>query len=235
VWLAAIVITVVASAIQGTVGIGYGMVAVPILSLIDPTLAPVPQLLTVLPLTVAMAWRERIDVDLKGVGWLLAGRVPGSFLGVALLAVATQRTLDVLIGVVVIGAVLVIGSGVHVKRNTANQFGAGVASGATSMVASIGGPPTALLYTSAEAATLRSTLAAVFTVGVVFTVAVRAATGHVSSNDFEVAGVLLIPVLAGWWLSTRLKDRLPQRGVRFGVLALSSVAAAGLIVRAIYG
>ena len=165
VWILAIFITIGAAAIQGTVGIGYGMVGVPLLALLDPQLAPVPQLLTVIPLTIVMAWRERMSLDLGGVGWLLAGRLPGAALGVGLLAIATQRTLDLLIGSMVIGAVLIIGFGFHVRRNRGTQFAAGVVSGTTSLVAAIGGPPTALIYTSSEAATLRSTLAAVFTIG----------------------------------------------------------------------
>jgi uncharacterized protein len=233
VWLLAILITGGAAAIQGLVGVGYGMVAVPVLALLNPALSPVPQLLTVIPLTVLMAWKERSDIDLRGVGWLLGGRVPGAAIGVGLLAVATQRFLDLFIGVVVLIATIVLASGFSVRITPYSQFGAGVASGATSLVASIGGPPTALLYSGEKAATIRSTLAAVFTMGVLFTIVVRLVTGNISEADLGVSMVLVPGVIAGWLVSTRVKERVPQGRVRAGVLVIAALAALGLMIRAI--
>lgn len=231
-WLLALFVTAAAAAIQGLVGVGYGMVAVPVLALLNPALSPVPQLLTVIPLTVLMAWRERSDIDFNGVGWLLIGRIPGAAIGVGLLAVATTRFLDFFIGIVVFLAVIVLASGFSVRITPVSQFGAGVASGATSLVASIGGPPTALLYSGEKAATIRSTLAAVFTIGVLFTIAVRFVTGNVSESDLGVALVLAPGVVVGWFASTRLKERIPQGKVRSGVLLIAALAALALIVRA---
>lgn len=235
VWALALAVTVAAAFVQGTVGVGYAVVAVPILALLDPSLAPVPQLLTALPLTLVMLWRERGAVDLSGVGWLIAGRLPGAALGVALLAIATQRTLDLLIGLMVLGGVVVLASGRQVRRTRLTQFGAGVASGTSGLVASIGGPPTALLYSTAEAATIRSTLAGVFAIGVSISIAVRFFSGNATSDDLEVALVLLPAVLLGWLVSTLLKDRVPRERVRVGVLLVSAVAAIGLMIRALVG
>jgi uncharacterized membrane protein YfcA len=234
-WILALVVTAGAASIQGLVGVGYGMVAVPVLALISPQLAPVPQLLTVIPLTVLMAWGEWSDIDFRGVGWLLGGRVPGAAIGVALLAVASQRFLDLFIGVVVLLAVLVLARGFAVRITPTSQFGAGVASGTTSMVASIGGPPTALLYSGEKAATIRSTLAAVFTVGVLFTITVRLFTGNITESDLSVSLVLLPAVILGWVVSKGAIDRVPQEKVKSGVLVVAAAAAIGLIIRAISG
>ncbi len=231
----AFVITAMAAAVQGTVGVGFAMITVPILSLLDPRLSPVPQILIVLPLTVAMAWKERTSMDLSGVGWILAGRLPGAAIGVALLAVATRRTLDVFIGVVVLAAVAIIGSGFHVRRNRTTEFTAGVAAGTTGLVASIGGPPVALIYSSEEAAVIRPTLAAIFTFGVAITVSVRFATGNVSSSDLRIALVLLPAMAIGWFASLALKDRVPTRVVRASILTISALAAAALLGRAMVG
>jgi uncharacterized membrane protein YfcA len=127
--ITALVVTFVAAAIQGVVGMGFAMVSVPILALIDPSLAPVPQLLITLPLTVSMAWRERRHIQLSGVGWIIGGRIPGAVIGIGLLAVATQQTLDIAIALIVLGAVAIIASGFHVKRTPFSEFGAGLAAG----------------------------------------------------------------------------------------------------------
>ena len=169
-WMVALVVTALAAMLQGVVGLGFAMVSVPILSLIDPRLAPVPQLLITIPLTVSMAWRERHAMDLSGAAWIIAGRVPGALIGLVFLAIITGAALDVMIAVIVLIAVAIIASGYHVSRHPGTDFTAGVFSGTSSLVASIGGPPLALLYTNAEGETIRSSLAAVFSVGILITV-----------------------------------------------------------------
>jgi uncharacterized membrane protein YfcA len=211
------------------------MIAVPILSLLDPRLAPVPEILVILPLTIVMAWRERHAMDLHGVGWIIAGRFPGAAIGVALLAVATRRTLDIFIGAVVLAAVAIIGTGIRVHRTPATKFGAGVAAGTTGLVSSIGGPPVALLYSAEEAARIRSTLAAIFTIGVSITVTVRVATGNVTMTDLEVSAFLFPAVAIGYLVSLGIKDRIPRHAVRASILVVSALAGAALIGRAIAG
>lgn len=224
--------TLFAAAVQGVVGVGFAMVSVPILSLIDPALAPVPQLLITIPLTVAMAWRERHHMDTHGVGWIIAGRVPGALIGLGLLAVATQRTLDVAIAATVIIGVAILASGYHLHRNPATKFGAGVLSGTAGLVASIGGPPLALIYSREEGPTVRASLAAVFTIGLVITLTARAVTGNISGTDVRVALVLFPALAVGWLISTRLAHRIRQETLRRAILVLSAVAAIGLLIRA---
>lgn len=234
-WVLALAITAGAATIQGTVGIGFAMVSVPILSLIDARLAPVPQLIIVLPLTLSMAWRERHSIDLSGFWWIIFGRIPGAIAGIALLAVASQQTLDVFIGIVVLLAVAIIATGVHVRRTSVAQFTTGVASGTTGIVASIGGPAIALLYSSAEARTIRPTIAAIFTIGISMSLFFRALSGNISSSDFAVSAVLFPAVIAGYLLSSLLKDRIPTERVRVAILVISAAAAVGLLVRAFIG
>jgi uncharacterized membrane protein YfcA len=110
-----------------------------------------------------------------------------------------------------------------------------VAAGTTGLVASIGGPPVALIYSSEEAAVIRPTLAAIFTFGVAITVSVRFATGNVTSSDLRIALVLLPAMAIGWFASLALKDRVPTRVVRASILTISALAAAALLGRAMVG
>jgi len=229
--VAALVVTFLAATIQGVVGMGFAMVSVPILALVDPSLAPVPQLLVTLPLTLSMAWKERHHIQLPAIGWIIAGRIPGAVIGLALLAVATQRALDLAIAAVVIGAVAIIASGFHLKRTHASEFGAGVLSGTSSLIASIGGPPLALLYSSDDGPTIRSNLAAIFSVGLVITIIARSMSGNIAASDLKVAVIIFPALVAGYATSLRLKNRVSQPMVKMGVLTISLVGAVGLIVR----
>ncbi len=231
--ITALIVTFVAAATQGVVGMGFAMVSVPILALINPSLAPVPQLLITLPLTLTMAWRERHHIQLSGVGWIIGGQVPGAAIGVGLLAVATQQALDAAIALAVLGAVVIIASGFHVKRTPFSEFGAGLASGVSGFIASISGPPLALLYTRDDGPTVRSNLAAIFTIGLSITISARAMTGNITLSDVRVAAMLFPALVAGYLTSLRFKDRVSQGAVRIAILVLSCVGALGLIIRAV--
>jgi len=231
--VAALVVTFIAAMIQGVVGMGFAMVSVPILALIDPSLAPVPQLLITLPLTASMAWKERRHIDPSGIGWIIGGRIPGAIIGLGLLAVATQQTLDLAIAATVIIAAAIIASGFHVARSRASEFGAGALSGASSLIASIGGPPLALLYSGDDGPTIRSNLAAIFSIGLLITLGARIASGNISLSDLSVAAILFPALVAGYLASLRVKTRVSHGFVRNGVLVMSLLGAVGLIVRAL--
>ena len=55
--------------------------------------------------------------------------MPGAFVGLALLALAIARMLDLFIGSVVVVATLVIAAGIHVTRTNSAKFLAGLVSG----------------------------------------------------------------------------------------------------------
>jgi len=235
VWVAALVITAGAAAVQGTVGIGFGMISVPILALLHPDLVPAPQLLIAFPMIMIMAWKERHAIVLTGVGWIVGARIPGAVFGAYLLGIASARVLDVLIAVIVLLAVMAIGAGMSVGRTTSTKVLAGVASGVTGVVASIGGPPIALIYSRDEADTIRSTLATIFFFGLITSTLFRWTSGHLSLSDVKVACVLLPAALIGLWVSFRIKDRVPKQAVRLGILIICGGAAAVLFVRAVVG
>jgi uncharacterized membrane protein YfcA len=180
-----------------------------------------------------MAWHERHAVDFRGVGWILTGRVIGAGIGLYAIKVATDTTLDVLIGLAVLAGVAILASGAKVSRTPTTQTAAGIAASVSSLVASMGGPPLALLYHDAEGATLRSSLATVFTFGVSTTVLLRAVSGEISRTDIEVSLWLLPAMLIGMAVGGRLTERLEGPALRRSVLGLSTLAAVGLLTRAV--
>jgi uncharacterized membrane protein YfcA len=231
----ALVVVAVGALVQGSIGIGLGILTVPILSLIDPVMAPVPTLLLAIPLAISMAWRERTEVQSRSVIWLLLGRFPGAILGLGLLALATQRTLDILIASSVLIAVSILSIGIKMPRNAVTELATGVTAGIMGMVASMGGPPAALLFKDERGPTVRATLAVFFSFGLVVTLIARIVAGEITSDDV-VLGALLFPGLAvGYVMSSRLRGRVDAMALRPAILAVSSLAAIGLLIRAIVG
>ena len=68
----ALVVTALGAIVQGTIGVGFGMLSVPVLSLVNPVLAPVPQLLLAAPLALS----SRSTSSSTATGALSPGRLP---------------------------------------------------------------------------------------------------------------------------------------------------------------
>ena len=231
-----LVLSAIGAAIQGTIGFGFGVLTVPLLSLLNPVMAPVPQLLMVLPLTVAMVWRERHHIVWSGTVYMLGGRLPGALLGIVTIKAASgsaASAIDAVIALAVLAAVALLSIDVPIARNPGTEFAAGTAAGFMGMVASIGGPPLALLYRNERGPTIRATLSAVFTVGLCVTIGTRAVAGEMTSDDIVIAGLLMPAQVAGFLASFRLRWVIDGARLRRAILAVSAIAAIALLLRAV--
>lgn len=227
-------LTFLAAFVQGAVGFGFAIVAVPVLSLIDPRLAPVPQLLATGPLVLALFLRERKHTAWRGAIFTTLGRLPGTAIGVSLLLVANQMVFDFIIGGIVLIAVVLLARGASLPRNKGTEFLAGLFSGVGGTVSSIGGPPIALLYRNEKGPTVRGTLSAIFLVGYVITVAGRALAGKISGSDVLLAAVSLPMVFLGLRISRAIAERIEGRPLQWGILAVSTLSSVGLLTRAVW-
>ena len=224
----ALVVSTIGSALQGVVGFGFGVLSVPILTILDPAFTPIPQLILALPLTISIALRDRRHLDLSGAAWVIVGRFPGALLGALLLGALARRTLDAVIAFIVLGATLVISSGWSIRRTAATEFLAGVSSGITGTVSAIGGPPVALIYHDRPGATIRSTLSTIFIIGLTINLVTLAALGEIHADDLRAAGILLPGMLIGLTLSGFLAKRFDDQVLRRVVLVTAGLAAVGL-------
>ena len=215
----------VGAAVQGTLGFGSNLLAVPVVALFEPAAVPAATTMLALPLATGMAIGERAHVDWHGVGWLMVGRIPGTGVGAPIVAVVAASTLSVLAGAAVLVAVVlsVVTTTVPVNRGT--TVAAGVASGVMGTATSIGGPPLALLYQHHEGAVLRSTLAVTIGLGTVISLAGQALAGAVAGWQVLLALSLVPGIGAGLALSRLVSGRLDERWLRPAVLAFATAAA----------
>lgn len=227
----AFLVSFVAAALHSTVGFGFALLSVPLLSLLNPLFAPVPQLLVVLPLTLAIVFRERHALEVRSTLWIFAGRIPGAIIGVALLKLLSSAALDVLMSTMVfIGVALVVSRG-SFARTASREFGAGVASGTMAMVSAIGGPPIALLYRNDSGPTVRANLGLVFAIGLCITISVRALAGEVSWDEVLIGVALLPAVGLGLRASRSLIPRVDGPRLRKAIVLIAGGAALMLLAR----
>jgi len=230
-WLAAVSIIATGAAIQGSVGFGLGVFGAPILLLIDPRLVPGPILLDALLLTVLVAVREWKWVRLADLGWSVPGRLLGTAIAVWVLRAVPASRFQLAMGLFMLLAVALTAFGPRLPLNRRTLFGAGTLAGVMGTITSIGGPPMALLYQNEEGPRLRGTLAAFFTIGVIFSMGGLTVAGRFGWTEVKLATLLLPGIVAGFVLSAWTATRLDKRHTRAIVLVTSAVAGVLVVVK----
>ncbi|MFI7447838.1 sulfite exporter TauE/SafE family protein [Nonomuraea sp. NPDC049714] len=223
----------VGAVVQGGVGFGLGLVAVPVLVLLDPAVMPgaIQVVNLTLPLfTLAVEWRR---VGWRGVGFAILGRLPGSVIGGLIVVYISVYTLGVLAGVMVLVAVGLTARAVSLPRNGFTITTAGFVSGITGTATGIGGPPIALIYQTAKGPEIRATLAMYFCLSAAQSLVILALVDHLPARALTVGATLIVPMIAGFLVSGPLRRYLDGGKVRVAVLAVASLSAVILIVQSL--
>jgi uncharacterized membrane protein YfcA len=218
-------------AVQGSIGFGQNLVLVPVVAIVVPEAVPGALVLLGIPLTATMALRERRGIDRSGLGWIVVGRVPGTVVGVVIVALVSGDLLATLAGSAVLAGVLLSLLAGHVPVNRETATTAGATAGVLGTTAAIDGPPLALLYQRHPGATIRATLAGAFLVGAAMSFVALAAAGQVLGWQLLLALALTPALLAGLACSTLVTRWVGERSLRPAVLTLVTIAGVAAIVR----
>lgn len=226
-------ITVLLSAfVQGSTGMGFAMIAAPIVSLLDPSLIPVMLLVLMIPLNFYIGWRERGALDWRGVKWISVGRFAGTFLGLWILIVINLHQLGLLIGWSTVLAAVVALLAPAFDPNRSGLAIVGLVTGITETSTGVGGPPLALAYQHKSGPTLRSTVAVCFLVGEVISLIVLGISGQIDSKSLLISVVLLPFLAAGSFISKFVHHRLDGPLLRYVVLGFAIVSGIVVIIQA---
>jgi uncharacterized membrane protein YfcA len=227
----ALAAVMVGAFVQGTVGFGINILAAPVLALLEPEALPATLILAAFPLATGMLVREHTAIDQRGLRWLIAGRLPGTVLGVVVVTTLPSDGLAAVIGALVLVAVAMSWVAPPLAVTPRSAFVVGAISGAMGTASSIGGPPPALLYQHHPGPVLRSTTAALFVVGTTLSAVALAVAGEVSGSDVVLALVLTPAIGGGLLLSHLFAGRIDAGWLRPGVLVVAAIAGAATLLR----
>jgi len=233
-WLLASLVLVAGAVVQGSVGFGVALLGAPLLFLVNPALVPGPMLVAGLTLPALILVRDRAGL-LKGpVAWALAGFLVGSVLAGGLVASLPGDGLALVFGSLVLLAVALSALGwAPAEPHGRHLAAAGTLAGFMATATSIGGPPLALVFQNASGQRLRATLSAIFVPGGLFALLSLAAVDRFDGAGLVLGLALLPAVFAGFWLSGFTIRALDRAWLRPAVLAVSAVAGAGAMARAL--
>ncbi len=225
-------VVAIGATVQASVGFGLALISTPLLVLIDPRLVPGPMIFASMLLVVLTAWRERDSMDLAGIGWGVAGRLPGVVAASLIVASVSEDQLSRAIAIMVLlGVALSIG-GPRLRPQPVTLMGAGLLSGFMGTLSAIGGPPMALVYQHETGPRLRGTLSGYFVVGGALSLAGLWSVGKVGTPELAGAAVLMPGILVGFAASRWIAPVIDAGYTRPAVLGTS--LAAGLLLLARY-
>jgi uncharacterized protein len=167
------------------------------------------------------------------VKWALAGRVPGTILAGYLLAIISQSALVLLFGFMVLLGVAISLAGMRFPPLPKNLFMAGMLSAIMGTIATIGGPPMALVYQHNASEELRSTLSMYFIIGGIFSLLVLTAVGRFGMTELWMSLSLLPGIVFGYLASSKILPRLNGSIMRYLILGISTVSGLVVILREI--
>jgi hypothetical protein len=225
---------VVGAAVQGLVGLGLALVTSPVIMMVQPSLMPDLMLWLAVLLPLITLTGERADIDWRGLRWSLSARVPGTVVGVYLVATLSESALGVAVGTMVLLSVLLTIRAVRIPVNRATLAGAGFASGIAGTATAIGGPPMAVLMQHRQPRQIRTTLAVFFVAGAALSLTGLGLSGSLDVEVMVLALLLTPSLFAGFALSRGLARRLPRDRVRAAVLAVCGTSATVLLVRSLW-
>jgi uncharacterized protein len=226
-----------AAILRGFTGFGFGLAAVPVLSLALPPTQVVPlvvALQTVIGLAgLRAAWAV---CDWEAVGVLTPGLVLGVPLGLLILTALPPDPVRLAIGVVIACSVWLIRRGIRLPPNPSRLVAGsvGLASGIISGLASMGGPPVIvyLLALGHSAARMRATAIVYFMLAACVSLIPMAVHGMVTAEILAWTAACVPVLLLGSALGSWSFRRAPPHHHRLVALTTLSALAALLIARA---
>jgi uncharacterized membrane protein YfcA len=217
--------------LQGTLGLGLGFVAVPLLAIIDQRYLPGPLIMSALVLTLLLAYREHESIQIKGLSWVLIGRIVGTLLGIQLLLLIPKDYLSITFASMVILGVFLSVSGRRININYKNLLGSGTLSGLMATTAAIGGPPLALVYQHMKGPVIRGTLSSIFVIGGTFSLLALSTIGYFGLLELKLSLLLIPGIITGFILSKYTAKILDKGYIRPAILIFSLLSGILLIIK----
>lgn len=217
--------------IQSVGGIGFAMFAAPLVALVRPDLVPGPMIFAGGITSLLIAWRERASIDFKGAGIAIGGRIPGSMVAALAIGLLPFPVFAVCFALLILAAVALSVTGWRVQATPTSLAVAGFGSGFMGTMTSVGAPPMGIVMQNLPPARLRATIGAFLVGGSIVSILVLVAAGRFGRHELQSGLILIVPLVAGFALSTPLVHRVRPGRVRQLVLAVSALSALALLFR----
>lgn len=228
--LIVVAVTAAGAIVQGSAGIGLGLVASPVLLSLDPAFGPGPLLLGGLVVGARHIAAEWDDLDRPTLRRSLIGLPVGIVAGLGLLRVMATDTLSLTIGVMICAASLFLLSGVRVARSNSSDVLTGVASAFTSITAALPGPPLVIGLADLAPRSLRCTVSVFVAITSAFAFVGLVIIDRFGSHEAMLLALMVPGLVLGVFASRWTRPLLDRHWFRPAILILSLTGGAALVL-----
>lgn len=227
------VIIATGAALQASVGIGFAVLAAPLLLILAPELVPGPMLFLGALLATMTMTREFRSVDVRELSLAVVGRIVGTTAAGAVIALLPLSVFGTVFALMILTAVALSLTNWRLLPTPRNLVAAGLLSGFMGTITSVGSPPMGLVYQNMPGPKVRATIGAFFMLGATFSLLTLALVGRFNAAHAISSAWLVLPLLLGFLVSRCFVGRVnkSRNGLRLAVLGVSAVAALVLLLK----
>ncbi|MEM8620570.1 MAG: sulfite exporter TauE/SafE family protein [Actinomycetota bacterium] len=227
-----LVFTAAGATIHASVGLGIGLVAGPVLIAVDPAFLPGPTIMATLLLTGRHLLVEGRHADRETIGRAALGVPVGLAVGLAVVALADDRTMRIVIGSAIVIAAAVLLLGVHVTRTSRTDVTGGGVYGLGMITAGVPGPAAAVAFNDLPPSVYRGTMGYMGTTVGLVSLVLLAAAGQFGAEQLVLAGLMVPGVAVGLFAARWVRPALDRAWFRPVVLWLAAGGGAVVAVGA---
>jgi uncharacterized membrane protein YfcA len=231
--VAANTVIFIAAVLQAATGVGFAMVAVPLLALINLDWVPAPMLICNIFLSVILMSRSRKALVRAEAPPLFLGLTLGTIAGAVILRLVEGRGLGLMIGAIIVSAVAASLLTPPLAITRGRLLTGAFIGGATGIISAMHGPPLIILYQRERPEKVRATMAGVFLFGCFLALGSLWLAGLLGWEQIWRGLILLPGVALGYFAGRALGGRMSPAAVRYAMLSLAGGAGALLMLRSL--
>jgi len=226
-------ILIVSSILQMATGVSVGMIIVPFLAMISYSLLPVPVVLASLTLTVMMAYQGRKHIDTENMPQIGFGMLLGILIAVYILKHIEVEHLGVLFGVLILISVFISMKIKTFRLGKKVNYSGGFMAGFIGTLALSGGQILALLFQNHPLASVKASLAFLYTLFSLVMLLVFYLVGEFTYAQL-ISGLYMMPgFIIGFLVSPMFAKYFDPKHTKTVVLGMATFGACILIVKGI--
>lgn len=227
-------ILIVSSILQMATGVSVGMIIVPFLAMISYTLIPVPVVFASLTLTMMMAYQGRKHIDTDNMSQIIVGLLFGILGAVYLLKNIAFEYLGVIFGLFILLSVFISIKIKTFKLGRKVNYSGGFFAGFIGTLSLSGGQILALLFQNHPLASIKATLAFLYTIFSLVILLVFYVLGEFSSAQL-ISGLYMMPgFIIGFFVAPMFAKYFDPQYTKTVVLGMATFGAFLLIGKSIF-
>ena len=226
-------ILIVSSILQMATGVSVGIIIVPFLAMISYTLLPVPVVFASLTLTIMMAYQGREHIDTNNMPQIGFGMLLGIFFAVYILKNIELEHLGILFGLLILLSVFISIKIQTFKLGRKVNYSGGFMAGLIGTLALSGGQILALLFQNHPLASIKSSLAFLYTIFSLALLLVFYVVGEFSYAQL-ISGFYMMPgFIIGFFIAPKFTKYFNPKYTKTVVLSMATIGAFILIGKSI--